>query len=144
VFPPALLTDVNNEMTVMQEEIFGPVLPVVPYETLDQAIEYVNARPHPLAFYYFDENSARVQQVLEKTLAGGVTVNDCIFHVGQCTLPFGGVGPSGMGRYHGFDGFETFSKKKGVFLQSRWTPLSLLRPLYGATARRMLKFIVGA
>ncbi len=144
VFPPALITDVNDEMAVMQEEIFGPLLPVVTYETLDQAIEYVNARPHPLAFYYFDENGGRVQQVLEKTLAGGVTVNDCIFHVGQCTLPFGGVGPSGMGRYHGFDGFETFSKKKGVFLQSRWTPLSLLRPPYGATARRMLKFIVGA
>jgi len=144
VFPPALITDVNEEMAVMQEEIFGPVLPVVPYETPDEAIEYVNARPHPLAFYYFDENSGRVQRVLEKTLAGGVTVNDCIFHVGQCTLPFGGVGPSGMGRYHGFDGFETFSKKKGVFLQSRWTPLSLLRPPYGATARRMLKFIVGA
>ncbi len=144
VFPPALLIDVNDEMSVMQEEIFGPVLPVVPYETLDQAIEYVNARPHPLAFYYFDENGGRVQQVLERTLAGGVTVNDCIFHVGQCTLPFGGVGPSGMGRYHGFDGFETFSKRKGVFLQSRWTPLSLLRPPYGAAARRMLKFIVGA
>lgn len=144
VFPPALVTDVSDEMAIMQEEIFGPLLPVVPYETLDQAIEYVNARPHPLAFYYFDEDRARVQQVLEKTLAGGVTVNDCIFHVGQCTLPFGGVGPSGMGRYHGFDGFETFSKKKGVFLQSRWTPLSLLRPPYGATARRMLKFIVGA
>ena len=144
VFPPVLITDVNEEMAVMQEEIFGPVLPVVPYETPDEAIEYVNARPHPLAFYYFDENSGRVQRVLEKTLAGGVTVNDCIFHVGQCTLPFGGVGPSGMGRYHGFDGFETFSKKKGVFLQSRWTPLSLLRPPYGATARRMLKFIVGA
>ena len=144
VFTPALLTDVSDEMAVMQEEIFGPVLPVVPYGTLDQAIEYVNARPHPLAFYYFDNDGARVQQVLEKTLAGGVTVNDCIFHVGQCTLPFGGVGPSGMGRYHGFDGFETFSKRKGVFLQSRWTPLSLLRPPYGATARRMLKFIVGA
>ena len=144
VFPPVLITDVNEEMAVMQEEIFGPVLPVVPYETPDEAIEYVNARPHPLAFYYFDENSGRVQRVLEKTLAGGVTVNDCIFHVGQCTLPFGGAGPSGMGRYHGFDGFETFSKKKGVFLQSRWTPLSLLRPPYGATARRMLKFIVGA
>ncbi len=144
VFPPALVTDVSDEMAVMQEEIFGPVLPVVPFETLDQAIEYVNARPHPLAFYYFDGNGARVQQVLEKTLAGGVTVNDCIFHVGQCALPFGGVGPSGMGRYHGFDGFETFSKKKGVFLQSRWTPLSLLRPPYGERARRMLKFIVGA
>jgi acyl-CoA reductase-like NAD-dependent aldehyde dehydrogenase len=127
----------------MQEEIFGPVLPVAPYETLDEAIEYVNSRPHPLAFYYFDENGGRVHQVLERTLAGGVTVNDCVFHVGQSTLPFGGVGSSGMGRYHGFDGFETFSNKKGVLLQSRWTSLSLLRPPYGQTARRILKFIVG-
>ncbi|HYL37001.1 MAG TPA: coniferyl aldehyde dehydrogenase [Bryobacteraceae bacterium] len=144
VFPPTLATGVRDEMTVMQEEIFGPILPVVPYATLDEAVAYVNARPHPLAFYYFDENGARVEQVLEKTFAGGVTVNDCMFHVGQCRLPFGGVGPSGMGRYHGFDGFETFSKKKGVFLQSRWTTLSLLRPPYGDTARRLLKFIVGA
>jgi coniferyl-aldehyde dehydrogenase len=144
VFPPTLVTDVRDEMALMQEEIFGPVLPVVPYETLEEATEYVNARPHPLAFYYFDHNGERVQQVLEKTFAGGVTVNDCVFHVGQCGLPFGGVGPSGMGRYHGFDGFEEFSKKKGVFLQSRWTPLSLLRPPYGGTARRLLRFIVGA
>jgi coniferyl-aldehyde dehydrogenase len=143
VFPPALITHVSEEMAVMQEEIFGPVLPVVPYETLDEAIEYVNARPHPLAFYYFDENGGRVQHVLERTVAGGVTVNDCVFHVGQSTLPFGGVGASGMGRYHGFDGFETFSNKKGVFLQSRRTPLRLLRPPYGNTARRMLKLIVG-
>ena len=144
VFAPVLITGATAGMTVMQEEIFGPILPVVPYETLDEAIEYVNVRPHPLAFYYFDQNAARVQQVLERTLAGGVTVNDCIFHVGQCELPFGGVGPSGMGRYHGFDGFETFSKKKGVFLQGRWTPLTLLRPPYSGTARRMLKFIIGA
>jgi len=144
VFPPTLLTGVNDDMAVMEEEIFGPVLPVVSYRTLEEAIEYVNVRPHPLAFYYFDHNSTRIQHVLEKTFAGGVTVNDCMFHVGQCGLPFGGVGPSGMGCYHGFDGFETFSKKKGVFLQSRWTALSLLRPPYGATARRLLKFIVGA
>ena len=144
VFPPTLITDVRDEMAVIQEEIFGPVLPVASYGTLDEAIAYVNARPHPLAFYYFDENSQRVQRVLDTTFAGGVTVNDCMFHVGQCSLPFGGVGPSGMGRYHGFDGFETFSKKKGVFLQSRWTALSLLRPPWSNAARRMLKFIVGA
>ena len=95
VFPPALITDVSDEMAVMQEEIFGPVRTAT--------------RPPGSG-----ENAGR-----------GVTVNDCIFHVGQCTLPFGGVGPSGMGRYHGFDGFETFSKKKGVLLQSRWTPLRL-------------------
>lgn len=143
VFAPALVTGATGDMLLMQEEIFGPILPIVPYDTLDEAIDYVNARPHPLAFYYFDQNRGRVEQVLQRTFAGGVTVNDCMFHVGLCTLPFGGVGPSGMGRYHGFDGFETFSHKKGVFLQRRRTPLSLLRPPYGAAARRMLKFVVG-
>ena len=143
VFPPTLLLNVPGETPVMQEEIFGPVLPIVPYRTMPEAIEYLNARPHPLALYYFDNDAARVREVLANTTAGGVTINDCVFHVGQPCLPFGGVGPSGMGHYHGFDGFETFSKKKGVFLQSRWTPLSLLHPPYGETARRLLKFIVG-
>jgi coniferyl-aldehyde dehydrogenase len=143
VFPPTLLLDVNDDMQIMQEEIFGPLLPIVLYKALDEAIQYINARPHPLALYYFDYNGKRIRRVLDETAAGGVTVNDCMFHVGQPNLPFGGVGPSGMGAYHGFDGFETFSKKKGVLLQSRWTPLSLLRPPYGANAHRILRFIVG-
>ncbi len=142
VFAPTLLLDMNDQMSVMQEEIFGPVLPVVPYDTLDDAVAYINARPHPLALYYFDSNSARVKDVLSRTTAGGVTVNDCIFHVGQTGLPFGGIGPSGMGQYHGIHGFETFSKKKGVFIEGRWTPLSLLRPPYGATARRILGMLL--
>jgi coniferyl-aldehyde dehydrogenase len=141
VFPPTLLMNVRNDMAVMQHEIFGPLLPVIGYETLDDAIAYINARPHPLALYYFDSNSARVDNVLARTTAGGVTVNDCIFHVGQTGLPFGGIGPSGMGHYHGVHGFETFSKQKGVFIEGRWTPLSLLRPPYGAVARRILEFL---
>jgi coniferyl-aldehyde dehydrogenase len=144
VFPPTLLLNVRDDMAVMQEEIFGPVLPIVLYDTLDEALDYMNARPHPLALYYFDHNGKRVKGVLGRTLAGGVTVNDCILHVGQPNLPFGGVGPSGMGQYHGFDGFVTFSKKKGVFLQSRWSPVSLLRPPYGALTRRILKFLLRA
>jgi coniferyl-aldehyde dehydrogenase len=143
VFPPTLLVGVGDNMTVMKEEIFGPLLPVVAYETLDDAIAYINARPHPLALYYFDSNNARVQDVLRRTTAGGVTVNDCIFHVGQTGLPFGGIGASGMGHYHGYHGFETFSNKKGVFIEGRWTPLSLLRPPYGSVARRILRFLVG-
>jgi coniferyl-aldehyde dehydrogenase len=142
VFPPTLLLGVTEDMTVMREEIFGPILPVVLYDTLDDAITYINARPHPLALYYFDLNSSRVKDVLARTTAGGVTVNDCIFHVGQTGLPFGGIGASGMGHYHGVHGFETFSKKKGVFLESRWTPLSLLRPPYGNLARRILGFLM--
>ena len=143
VFPPTLLWKVNDQMTVMREEIFGPVLPVVTYRSLDEAIEYVNARPRPLALYYFDNNSQRVESLLARTTSGGVTVNDTILHIAQNDLPFGGVGPSGMGSYHGFDGFLTFSKKKGVFLQSRFTTLGLLRPPYGTLARRVTDFLIG-
>jgi coniferyl-aldehyde dehydrogenase len=143
VFPPTLLWNVNDRMAVMQEEIFGPVLPVVTYRSLDEAIEYVNSRPRPLALYYFDNNSKRVESVLARTVSGGVTVNDTILHIAQNDLPFGGVGPSGMGSYHGFDGFLTFSQKKGIFLQSRFTTLGLLRPPYGALARRMADFLIG-
>jgi len=142
VFPPTLLVDVHDDMAVMKEEIFGPLLPVVGYETLDAAIAYINARPHPLALYYFDSNNGRVKDVLRRTTAGGVTVNDCIFHVGQTGLPFGGIGASGMGHYHGYHGFETFSKMTGVFVEGRWTPLSLLRPPYSAVARRILRFLM--
>ncbi|HXM40392.1 MAG TPA: coniferyl aldehyde dehydrogenase [Bryobacteraceae bacterium] len=143
VFPPTLLWNVNDRMAVMREEIFGPVLPVVTYRSLDEAIEYVNARPRPLALYYFDHSSKRVETVLAGTTSGGVTVNDTILHIAQNDLPFGGVGSSGMGSYHGFDGFLTFSKKKGVFLQSRFTTLGLLRPPYGALARRVTDFLIG-
>ncbi len=142
VFPPTLLLNVTDDMAVMQQEIFGPILPVIPYDTLDGAVSYINARPHPLALYYFDLNSSRVKDVLARTSAGGVTVNDCVFHVGQTGLPFGGIGPSGMGHYHGVYGFETLSKQKGVFLESRWTPLSLLRPPYTDLARRILAFLM--
>jgi coniferyl-aldehyde dehydrogenase len=143
VFPPTLLWNVTDQMTVMREEIFGPVLPVVTYRSLDEAIAYVNARPRPLALYYFDRSSKRVESVLARTTSGGVTVNDTILHIAQNDLPFGGVGPSGMGSYHGFDGFLTFSKKKGVFLQSRFTTLGLLRPPYGELARRVTDLLIG-
>jgi coniferyl-aldehyde dehydrogenase len=143
VFPPTLLWNVNDEMAVMREEIFGPVLPLVTYNSLDEAIDYVNAHPRPLALYYFDYSSKRIDEVLARTISGGVTINDTIFHIAQNDLPFGGVGPSGMGSYHGFDGFETFSKKKGVFLQSRFTTLGLLRPPYGTLARRMANLLIG-
>jgi coniferyl-aldehyde dehydrogenase len=142
VFAPALVFNTSDEMAIMQEEIFGPILPVLSYETMADATGYINARPHPLALYYFDTKHSRVNDVLARTASGGATVNDCIFHVGQTGLPFGGIGPSGMGHYHGVHGFETFSKAKGVFIEGRWTPLSLLRPPYGAVARRMLDFLV--
>ena len=138
VFPPTLMFDTSNDMTVMQQEIFGPILPVIACRTLADAIAYVNARPRPLALYYFDHDGKRVDAVLAATLSGGVTINDCIYHLGQHNLPFGGVGPSGMGSYHGFDGFQTFSKKRGVMVQSRRAGTSLLRPPYDARRRRLI------
>jgi coniferyl-aldehyde dehydrogenase len=142
VFPPTIVTGVRDEMAITREEIFGPILPIADYGDLDEAIAYVNGRPHPLAFYYFDDQPARVTDVVGRVTSGGVTVNDCVFHVGQPALPFGGVGASGMGRYHGFDGFEAFSHKKGILWQRRWSPLAFLRPPYNARTQRVLKFLL--
>jgi coniferyl-aldehyde dehydrogenase len=130
VFVPALVFNPTDAMGIMQEEIFGPILPVVTYRTVDEAVAYVSARPRPLAFYYFDEDMNRINYVLERTMSGGVTLNDCILHLAQHNLPFGGVGPSGMGHYHGFDGFVTFSKKRGVMLQRRFSGMAVMRPPY--------------
>jgi len=141
-FPPAMLLDVRDEMQVMQEEIFGPILPVLTYNELDDALRYVNDHAHPLALYYFDHDARRVDYLLNATASGGVTVNDVIFHIAQNNLPFGGVGPSGMGHYHGRAGFETFSKKKGVFLQSRFSALKFLRPPYGPLTDRIIRFLL--
>jgi len=140
--PPVILTHVEDGMRVMQEEIFGPLLPVRTYAHFDEALAYITARPRPLAFYYFDEDRARTRRVLERTVAGGVTVNDTILHIGQVHLPFGGVGASGMGVYHGEAGFTTFSKRTGVFVQSRWSVLGAAKPPYGRLAERLLRWMV--
>ncbi len=145
VFPPTLVTNVTPDMQIMQEEIFGPILLVVPYKTINEAIEYINDRPRPLALYYFDHDKGRINKVLNETTSGGVTVNDTIFHLPQNNLPFGGVGPSGMGAYHGVDGFETFSKKKGVFLQSRlvgWFLSLALKPPYTRFSDAFIKLLI--
>jgi coniferyl-aldehyde dehydrogenase len=142
VIPPTLVFDASDAMEVMQEEIFGPVLPVVTYRTLDEALDYVNARPRPLALYYFDDDRRRVDRVLARTLSGGVTINDCIFHIVQHNLPFGGVGASGMGHYHGFDGFVTFSKKRPVMVRRRLSITNIVRPPYGGARRALFDRIV--
>jgi len=139
--PPVALLNVTSDMQAMQEEIFGPILPVVPYRDLDEAIRYVNARPNPLALYYFDQDRGRIDHVLEQTLSGGVTINDTILHIAQDSLPFGGVGESGKGHYHGFEGFEAFSKKKSVFYQSRLNGMALFKPPYGKLFERMVKLL---
>jgi coniferyl-aldehyde dehydrogenase len=141
--PPTLLTGVNDEMKVMQEEIFGPLLPIVPYRDLDDAIRYVNAHPRPLSLYLFGHDGPGRRAVLSRTTSGGVTINDTLLHVVQENLPFGGVGPSGMGHYHGHEGFRTFSHAKAVFSQSRISAISLLRPPYGARFDRMMRFLLG-
>jgi len=129
---PTLLVAPGEGLAAMREEIFGPVLPIVPYRALGDAIAFVNARPRPLALYVFDHDRRAVDEVLRRTVSGGATVNETLLHVAQDELPFGGVGPSGMGEYHGRAGFETFSKRKSVFYASRWSALRLLRPPYGA------------
>jgi coniferyl-aldehyde dehydrogenase len=142
VFPPVVVLDVDDSMLVMQEEIFGPILPVLTYKKMEDAFSYVDDHPDPLALYYFDFDSGRVDRVLRSTRSGGVTVNDVIYHIAQNNLPFGGVGQSGMGHYHGKSGFETFSKKKGILIQKRFSTLSFLRPPYGAMAERVIRFLL--
>jgi coniferyl-aldehyde dehydrogenase len=129
-------------MTVMQEEIFGPLLPLVPYDDLGSAIDYVARRPRPLALYLFEQDQSRIDQVLARTHAGGVSLNDTLYHIAQHNLPFGGVGPSGMGGYHGEAGFRTFSHMKPVFQQARLNGTGLLNPPYGKRFRQMLEILL--
>lgn len=139
---PVMLTNVNDRMSVMQDEIFGPLLPVLPYDSLDEAIGYVASHPQPLALYLFEQNRATIDEVLKRTHAGGVTVNDTLYHIAQHGLPFGGVGPSGIGGYHGEAGFRTFSHMKPIFRQARFNGTGMLNPPYGAQFKRMLKLLM--
>ena len=139
---PQLMTAVDDNMKVMREEIFGPLLPLVPYDTLDEAIAYVGARAHPLSLYMFDSDRKLIDDVLARTHAGGVSVNDTVYHIAQHRLPFGGVGASGMGGYHGEAGFRTFSHLKPVFRQARFNTAGLLNPPYGARFRYVLKWLL--
>lgn len=136
--PLRVVTNVTDEMQLMQEEIFGPILPIVSYKTFEQALSYVNDRPRPLALYLcsFDEN--RKQQVLQETHAGGVCINDAAVHVAQDDLPFGGIGPSGMGQYHGHEGFLTFSKAKPVFEKGKLNSAKMAYPPYGKWIHKLM------
>jgi coniferyl-aldehyde dehydrogenase len=139
---PRIFMDVTDEMVLMQDEIFGPLLPVVPYRTLDEAMRYVNTRPRPLALYYFDEDADRQRRVLEHTTSGGVSINATILHAAQEELPFGGVGPSGMGAYHGKVGFDTLSHRKGVFYQAKLNASWLFNPPYGRRIEKLLDYLL--
>lgn len=143
VMSPVALLDVTDEMLAMQEELFGPVLPIETYDSLDGAIARINARPHPLAFYYFDDDARRADDVLSKVTSGGACVNDTLVHFAQETLPFGGVGASGLGAYHGRAGFETFSHARSVLVASRLSPARrLLAPPLGLFIEKALEVLV--
>jgi coniferyl-aldehyde dehydrogenase len=139
--PPTLIVGANDTMAVMREEIFGPLLPIESYTSLDEAIARINARAHPLAFYYFGRDGAQRRRVLAQTIAGGVTVNDTLWHFAHENLPFGGVGASGTGAYHGEAGFLTFTHCKPVFVQPRLAAAKLLYPPYGATFEKVLALL---
>ncbi|NIE76113.1 coniferyl aldehyde dehydrogenase [Pantoea sp. Ap-967] len=136
--PPHLLTQVNDGMRVMQDEIFGPLLPLVPYDCLDEALAYINQRPRPLALYYFGYDRDEQAHVLQYSHSGGVCLNDTLLHVAQDDLPFGGIGPSGMGHYHGHEGFLTFSKAKAVLTKQRLNVARLIYPPYGKALQRLV------
>jgi len=138
---PHIVLNAPDDSLLMQREIFGPILPVTGYDSADAVIARINAGPRPLAVYPFSHDPANVQKVLDHVMSGGVSVNDALMHVGQHDLPFGGVGASGMGHYHGREGFETFSKLRPVFYQARFSSLKFLMPPYGKFADRMLAFL---
>ena len=139
--PPVLVLGATPEMKLMQEEIFGPILPVLGYDRIEEAIAYINRHDRPLALYWFGADGASRDKVLNQTISGGVTLNDCIWHIAQEDQPFGGVGASGTGSYHGEWGFRTFSKEKPVFTQPRLNGMFLMYPPYGKTVERMLALL---
>ena len=135
---PHIIVDPSDDLQVMQDEIFGPILPIKSYAETKDAVAYINSKPRPLGLYYFGEDTAEQEQVLDGTTSGGVTVNDVIFHVAQEDLPFGGIGPSGMGAYHGRDGFLEFSHKKAVYKQTGSEMLKMMRPPYAEKFRKQV------
>jgi coniferyl-aldehyde dehydrogenase len=140
--PLHLALDTTDNMIVRQREIFGPIMTVLTYKEPEEVIRYVNSHDRPLAFYPFSKNSVLTSMYIDRIMSGGVTVNDALFHVAQHDLPFGGVGPSGMGHYHGYEGFVTFSKLRPVFYQASFSAMKYLRPPYGKFATSVYNFLV--
>ncbi|GIU16816.1 coniferyl aldehyde dehydrogenase [Shewanella glacialipiscicola] len=133
-----LITNTNEGMLLMQEEIFGPLLPIIGYDTLDEAIQYINHRARPLALYIMSFDEPSQQKILQQTHSGGVCINETVFHVAADDAPFGGIGPSGMGHYHGKEGFLTFSHAKTVLSRGRFNTGKFVHPPYGTFIQRML------
>ncbi|WP_345848322.1 coniferyl aldehyde dehydrogenase [Shewanella algae] len=137
-WPTLLLTKVSDDMKLMQEEIFGPLLPLVSYQELEQALDYIKARPRPLALYLMSFDKEVQQKVLSQTHSGGVCINETVFHVAADDAPFGGIGPSGMGHYHGQEGFRTFSHARTVLSRGRFNTGKLVHPPYGKGIQKLL------
>jgi len=141
-FPPVIVLDVRPDMLLMQEEIFGPILPVMTYEEPQQVVDYVNAGDRPLAIYPFSNNRKLQEFYIDHVMSGGVSVNDTLQHLGQHDLPFGGVGASGMGHYHGYEGFITFSKLRPIFQQGPISSVQLFfQPPYAGRASKVLDLL---
>ncbi|MGB2272645.1 MAG: coniferyl aldehyde dehydrogenase [Pseudomonadales bacterium] len=139
--PPTIIKHATDDMRLLQDEIFGPLLPIKTYKNFEETIRYVNARPRPLALYYFGSNAKEERDVLDRTTSGGVCLNDVIMHTAQEDLPFGGVGPAGMGAYHGYDGFKNFSHAKSIYKQTKLDVAGVagIRPPYGPATKRTIK-----
>lgn len=142
--PMHIIENPSDSMGIMQEEIFGPLLPVIGIDSLDEAIEFVQQRPRPLALYYFGSDENKQEMVLERTHSGGVCINECLLHVAVEDMPFGGIGPSGMGQYHGYEGFLTFSKAKSVLTKGKLNSAKMIYPPYGSWfQKKLLAFLSG-
>ncbi len=142
ILPPVVVLDAPENCMLMREEIFGPVLPIVGYDTLEDALDWINTHPHPLALYIFAEDRKEQNRVLDRTQSGGVTVNGTLLHIAQEGLPFGGVGASGMGAYHGRAGFDRFTHARAVFRTGFFNAADWLAPPYGRRAKRLLRFLM--
>jgi len=139
---PTVLIDAKEDSEIMKEEIFGPILPILIYSNINEAINLIRSKPKPLALYIFSKNQQNIDRVLAETSSGGVCINDTIIHFSQTNLPFGGVNDSGMGRTHGFFGFKTFSNEKAIVKHNRFSPLKMMYPPYTKRVRQIVNFVV--
>ena len=137
-----LILNCNEDMEIMKQEIFGPLLPVIFVPSVDEGINYVNSHDNPLALYLFGNNSEENDKWIKKTKSGGITINDCLLHVAQNNLPFGGVGKSGYGHYHGIWGFKNFSNQKSIFIQSKINVVSFFMPPYRKIFKKFAKYLI--
>jgi coniferyl-aldehyde dehydrogenase len=137
---PHLVMEVTDDMKIMQEELFGPILPILPYDSLEEALAFIASRPRPLALYLFTCDKALQERVMTRTHAGSMAINEAVIQVGIDDLPFGGIGPSGIGQYHGHEGFLTMSKAKSVLIKQRLNSMKFMYPPYG---RKIQKWILG-